>query len=159
MEPMIPPSVFTGDASMAAESADTRRYNRLLRRIGFADLALGLLLMGVILAADWTSDFRNFAVRIAGDHHALALFLYTSILLLLTKFFSLGLDYYSFRIEHRYHLSNQHVRNWAWDQTKGFALSFLLSQALVQIVYLLIRSAAALVVGDVLGAVHAASAC
>ncbi len=95
--------------------------------------------MGVILAADWTSDFRNCAVRVAGDHHALALFLYTSILLLLTKVLSLGLDYYGFRIEHRYHLSNQHVRNWAWDQAKGFALSFLLAQFLVQVVYLLIR--------------------
>jgi STE24 endopeptidase len=136
---MTPPFVFTGDDGAPAESAKARRYNRLLRRIGVADLALGLVLMAVILAADWTSDFRNFAVRVAGDHHALALFLYTSILLLLTKILSLGLDYYGFRVEHRYQLSNQRVRNWAWDQAKGFALTFLLSQALVQIVYFLIR--------------------
>jgi STE24 endopeptidase len=95
--------------------------------------------MGVILAADWSSDFRNFAVRVAGDHHAAALFVYTSILLLLTKFLSLGLDYYSFLIEHRYHLSNQRLRNWAWDQAKGFAVTFVISQVLVQMVYLLIR--------------------
>jgi STE24 endopeptidase len=76
---------------------------------------------------------------VAGDYHAAALFLYTSILLLLTKFLNLGLDYYSFRIEHRYHLSNQRVRDWAWEQTKGFALTFLISQVLVQTVYMLIR--------------------
>jgi STE24 endopeptidase len=139
MENMIPPSGFSGDHGMTADSTEARRYHRLLRRISVADLALGLVLMGVLLAADWTSDFRNFAVRVAGDHHAAALFLYTSILLLLTKFFNLGLDYYSFRIEHRYHLSNQRLRGWAWDQTKGFALTFLFVQVLVQTVYLLIR--------------------
>jgi STE24 endopeptidase len=136
---MIPPPGFPGQRLMPEDSAEARSYNRLLRRIGVADPALGLLLMGVILAADWTSDFRNFAVHVAGDHHALALFLYTSILLLLTKAFSLGIDFYSFRVEHRFHLSNQRLPNWAWDQTKSFALTFLLSQALVQVVYFLIR--------------------
>jgi len=136
---MTPLSGIPVERGMPADSAEARRYNRLLRRIGVADMALGLVLMGVILAADWTSDFRNFAVRVAGDHHAIALFVYTSILLLLTKAFSLGLDYYSFLIEHRYHLSNQRLRNWAWDQTKGFVLMFFVCQMLVQMVYFLIR--------------------
>ncbi len=136
---MTPPSGFPSDSGLPADSAEARHYNRLLRRIGAADLILGLALMGVILAADWTSTFRNFAVREAGDHHAVALFIYTTILLLLTKVLSLGLDYYGFRIEHRYHLSNQRVREWAWDQTKAFALMFVLSQVLVQVIYLLIR--------------------
>ena len=136
---MTPPSELSGERGWSADSVETRRYNRILRRIVVADMALGLVLMVVILAADWTSDFRNFAFRLAGDHHVAALFLYTSILLLLTKVLSLGLDYYSFLIEHRFHLSNQHLRGWAWDQTKGFALTFALSQVLVQIVYFLIR--------------------
>ena len=139
MESMSSPSVSPAARGLPADSGEARRYNRLLRRIGVADLTLGLALMGVILAADWTSDFRNFAVRVAGDHHAAALFIYTSILLLLTKFVSLGLDYYGFRIEHRYRLSNQRLRHWAWDQSRGFALTFVLSQLLVQMVYLLIR--------------------
>jgi STE24 endopeptidase len=139
METLTPPPGFPGQRSMTADSVEARRYNRLLRRIGIADLALGLVLIGVILAPDWTSDFRNFAVRRAGDHYSIALFLYTSILLLLTKFAGLGLEYYSFLVEHRYHLSNQRFRLWAWDQFKGFALGFLVSQTLVQMVYLLIR--------------------
>ena len=139
MENMTPQPDFPIDHGATADSPEARRYHRLLRRISAADLALGVVLMGVLLAADWTSDFRNFAVRLAGDHHAAALFLYTSILLLLTKFLILGSDYYSFRIEHRYHLSNQRRRSWAWDQAKGFALTFLFSQVLVQTVYRLIR--------------------
>ena len=139
METMIPPPGLPGERRLPAETAEARRYNRLLRRIGVADLGLGLVLMALLLAADWTSSIRNFAVRIAGDHHSAALFLYTSILLLLTKLLSLGLDYYSFLIEHSYHLSNQRLRSWAWDQTKGFALNFLLCQILVQFLYFLIR--------------------
>ena len=130
---------FAGGGGPPEDAAEARRYHRLQRRMAVADVALGLGVMGVILAADWTSDFRNFAVRLAGDRYAVALFLYTSILLLLTKFLGLGLDYYGFRVEHRYHLSHQRLRGWAWDQTKGFALTFLFSQALVQLVYLLIR--------------------
>lgn len=136
----IPPQQANaaGGAS-SGDTAEARRYHRLQRRLGAVDLVLGLGVMGVILATDWTSDFRNFAVRLAGDSHAAALFLYTTILLLLTGFLGLGLDYIGFRIEHRYRLSHQRLRSWAWDQAKGFALTFLLSQVLVQLLYLLIR--------------------
>ncbi len=136
---MMDTSGASGERSVPADSAEARSYNRLLRRLGVADLILGITLMAVVLAADWTSDFRNFAIRIGGDHHAIALFLYTTILLLLAKFCSLGPDYYSFLIEHRYHLSNQRLRSWIWDQVKSFALSFLIGQFLVQLIYLLIR--------------------
>ena len=121
------------------DTAEARRYHRLQRRLQAADMVLGLGAMGMILATDWTSDFRNFAVRIAGDSHAAALFLYTTILLLLARFVGLGLDYCGFRIEHRYRLSHQRLRSWAWDQAKGFALTFVFSQVLVQLMYLLIR--------------------
>jgi len=124
---------------MTRDTAEARRYHRLLRRIGFADLTLGLLVMSVLLATNWTSDFRNFAFKLGGDHYSVALFIYTTIVLLLTKFLSLGLDYYGFLIEHRFHLSNQRLRGWAWDQIKGFALVFVFGQVLAQVVYFLIR--------------------
>jgi STE24 endopeptidase len=132
-------SGFAGNPAVPVDPAESRRYNRLLRRLGVVDGALGLALMAFLLATDWSSDFRNFAVRVAGDHHALSLFFYTSILLLLAKALGLGLDYYSFRLEHRYHLSNQRLRGWAWDQVKSFLLAFVIAQGLVQVIYLLIR--------------------
>ena len=139
MDSTTPRLGFSGTGGLPADPAEASRYHRLLRYIGVADVLLGLALMAVLLAADWTSDIRNFAVRFAGDRHAAALFVYTTILLLLTKLLSLGPDYYSFLIEHRYHLSNQRLRGWAWDQCKEFALTFVFGQALVQMVYLLIR--------------------
>ncbi len=137
MEPTTPHLNFSGTGALPADAAS--RYHRLLRYIGVADVLLGLALMAVLLAADWTSGIRNFAVRLAGDHYASALFVYTTILLLLTKLLSLGPDYYSFLIEHRYRLSNQRLRGWAWDQSKEFALTFVFGQVLVQMLYLLIR--------------------
>jgi STE24 endopeptidase len=132
-------SGFAGNPGAAADPAESRRYNRLLRRLGVADSALGLALMALLLITNWSSDIRNFAFSKAGDRHALALFLYTSILLLLAKAFGLGLDYYSFQLEHRYHLSNQQLPAWARDQVKGFLVVFLIAQVLVQVVYFLIR--------------------
>ncbi len=139
METTIDSSGANLGRNAPADSSEARSYNRLLRRLGVADLILGTALMVLLLASDWTSDLRTLAIRIGGDHHALALFFYTAILLLLAKVISLAPDYYSFLIEHRYHLSNQRLRSWIWDQVKGFALSFLFSQLLVQLMYLLIR--------------------
>jgi STE24 endopeptidase len=51
----------------------------------------------------------------------------------------LPLDYYSFRLEHRYHLSNQRLRAWIWDEAKGLALTAVLGVALVELLYLVIR--------------------
>jgi STE24 endopeptidase len=130
---------FAGAGAVPADADEARRYHRILRRVNLADMGLGLGLMLVLLATDWTSSIRNFAWRVAGDHPSLALFVYTAVLLLLAKFLGVGLEFYSFRIEHRYRLSTQRLRGWAWDQVKGFAVAFLMSQLLVQMVYLLIR--------------------
>ena len=128
MDTLTPASGTSGEHFAPADSAETRRYQRLLRKIGVADMLLGLVLMAVILVADWTSAFRNFALWLAHDRYVLALFVYTSILLLLTKVLGFGLDYYTFLVEHRYHLSNQRLRSWAWDQVKYFCLMFFFGQ-------------------------------
>jgi len=61
------------------------------------------------------------------------------MLLVVSKALSLGLDYYAFRLEHRYHLSNQRVGSWFWDETKGWLLGLLLATLLVELVYYMIR--------------------
>jgi STE24 endopeptidase len=51
----------------------------------------------------------------------------------------LGLDYYSFRLEQRYQLSNQKLRGWAWDQTKEVLVEAVLASVLVELLYFIIR--------------------
>ena len=51
----------------------------------------------------------------------------------------LGLDYYGFRLEHRYHLSNQRLGAWLWDEVKGFLLGLVLAAIVVEVLYFIIR--------------------
>ena len=53
----------------------------------------------------------------------------------------LGLDYYSFRLEHRYHLSNLRLRAWLWDQAKEFLVGAVLAGIVAELLYFIIRQA------------------
>lgn len=122
------------------DSPEARRYNRIHRRIGLADTAVSLALLVVILATNWTGDFRDFAFHLAGgENYVSALLIYTFIVCALSKAMGIGLEFYGFRVEHQYHLSNQKLRSWLWDQVKGFLVGFAIAVLLTQVLYFLIR--------------------
>ena len=110
-----------------ADSPQARRYNRIRRWIGIFDFLLGLVLMVVLLVTGWTGMLRDIAYKAAFQHYSLAAFVYLVMLLLLGKGFGLGLDYYSFRLEHRYQLSNLRLRAWIRDEVKGFLVGVVLA--------------------------------
>ncbi len=124
-----------------ADSPEARRYNRLRRRLGIASFVLGLVLLLVLLVTGWTGSLRDVAYRTAGQNYALAVLIYVVMLSLLGKAVGLGLDYYGFRLEHQYQLSNQKLRGWAWDQFKGWLVSLAVLAIAVEIVYFIIRFA------------------
>jgi STE24 endopeptidase len=119
------------------DSPEARKYNRIRRWLGMGELALGLALLIVLLMTGWTGWIRDIAYR--SQSYGLAVFLYTLMLVLLSKILSLGLDYYGFRLEHRYKLSNQKLRGWIWDEAKGLLVSAVLAGLLVELLYFLIR--------------------
>ncbi len=122
-----------------ADSPEARRYNRIRRGLGIGDFALGLALLIVLLATGWTNLLRDFAYRAAFGSYAFAVVLYVLILLVIAKFLGLGLDYYGFRVEHRFHLSNQRLRAWVWDEVKGLFVGAVLSAIVAEVVYFIIR--------------------
>jgi len=124
-----------------ADSPEAKAYNRLRRRRGIADFVLGLALLLLLLATGWTGRLRDVAYRAAGDDYTLAVLIYVALLSVLGKVAGLGLDYYGFHLEHRFRLSNQKLRGWAWDQFKGWLLGLVLAAIAVEIVYFLIRHA------------------
>ncbi len=77
----------------------------------------------------------------ARQHYFLAVFLYVLMFSVLLKVISAPLDYYGFRLEHQYHLSNQKLRSWLWDEGKGWLLGLVLGGIFVEIIYALIRIA------------------
>jgi len=123
------------------DSPEARRYNRVRRWLGIGDFILGLVLLIVLLATGWNGTLRDLAWHRAYEHYTLAVFLYVLMLMLIGKLLGLGLDYYGFRLEHRYNLSNQKPRAWLWDETKGFLVSVVLAAIVVELLYFIIRAA------------------
>src|SRR6266576_1487622 len=121
------------------DSAEARRYNRIRRWLGIAEFALSLALLVVLVMTGWTNWLRDLAMTGAFQIYALAVFLYTVMLVVIGKVLGLGMDYYSFRLEHRYQLSNQKFRGWIWDEVKGLLVSAILAAALVELLYFVIR--------------------
>src|SRR5262249_56776418 len=70
---------------------------------------------------------------------AVALFVYVAILLLIIKLMGSVLDYYIFRLEHRYNLSNQKLKPWLRDEVKGWLVGLGVATLLVELLYFTIR--------------------
>jgi len=119
------------------DSPEARKYNRIRRWLGMGEFALGLALLLVLLLTGWTGWIRDIAYR--SQSYALAVFLYTLMLIVISKLLGLGLDYYGFRLEHRYKLSNQKLRGWIWDEAKELLISAILGGLLVELLYFIIR--------------------
>ena len=121
------------------DSPEVRKYNRIRRWLGILEFVLGLALLLVLLFTRWTNWMRDLAYRGGFQDYALAVFLYVVFLILLSKAVTLPLDYYGFRLEHRYQLSNQKTRGWIWDGAKSFLVGAVLAGLLAELLYFIIR--------------------
>ena len=119
------------------DSPEVRKYNRIRRWLGIGEFVLAMAFLLVLLVTGWTGWLRDVAYTF--NNYVLAVFLYTLMLMFISKILTLGMDYYSFRLEHRYQLSNQNLRAWIWDEVKGFLVSTVLIAMLVELLYFVIR--------------------
>src|SRR5262245_53177013 len=129
----------TNATQAPADTPEARRYNRIRRRLEVADLALGFFVLTVLLLTGWTGTLRDVAYRGAHQIYSLAVFFYVAMLLLISKLLGSGLDYYSFRLEHRYNLSNQKLKPWLRDELKGWLVGLGVATLLVELLYFTIR--------------------
>ena len=129
------------------DTPEARQYNRTRRILSVVDFLLGLGFLLVLLfvstprGARWSEVLRDWAWDGARQNYVLAVFFYVGMLLVLGKLIGLALDFYSFRLEHRYQLSNQKLRSWAWDEVKGFLVGLILGGILAEMIYWTIRAA------------------
>src|SRR5215813_6842825 len=117
------------------DTAEARQYNRAKRRVEFADLTISFGFLIALLATGWTNWLRDLAVRLGRDTYVLQLFFYVLLLSLISKALTVGLDFYSFRLEHRFNLSNQKFGSWVRDEAKHWLVSLVLATILAEIVY------------------------
>jgi len=124
-----------------ADTAEVRRYNRIKRWLGISDFVLGLALLMVLLTTGWNGSLRDMAYQGSFQTYFLAVFLYVLMLMVISKVLGIGLDYYGFRLEHRFNLSNQKFGGWIWDETKGFLVGIVFASIVVELLYFIIRTA------------------
>ena len=122
------------------DSPEAREYNRSKRWLEIGDLAVSFGFLAVLLATGWSNTLRDWAVGMARDHYVLQLFYYVLFLSILSKVLGFGLDFYGFRLEHRFNLSSQRLGSWLKDSAKGWVLGLVLGTVLCEIVYALIRT-------------------
>jgi STE24 endopeptidase len=132
-------SSATATISIPTDSPEARRYNRVRRWLGIADFVVGLSLLLMLLITGWSGTLRDLAYRAAFQHYVLAVFLYVLMLMTAGKVLGLGLEYYGFRLEHRFQLSNQRLRSWVWDEFKGFLVGVVLGAIVAELLYFIIR--------------------
>lgn len=131
---------FSGSStSSSGDSPEARHYNRIQRWLSVADFAIGAALLIVLLATGWTNQLRDLALRRGSQNYTLSLFIYLFFLLGISKLLGLGLDYYGFRLERRFQLSNQKLRSWLWDEVKGFLVGLVMAGIVVELLYFTIR--------------------
>lgn len=123
------------------DTPEVRRYNRIKRWLGISDAVIGSAVLVILLVTGWTAELRDLAYVGARQNYFFAVFLYVLMFSVLLKLISSPLDYYSFRLEHQYQLSNQKLRSWLWDEAKGWLLGLVLGGIFVEIIYALIRIA------------------
>ena len=131
----------TASNSQPADSPEVRRYNRIQRWLSLADTVIGFALLVVLLVTGWTGKLRDWSYLGASQHYFFAVFLYVLMFSLIAKVLSAPFDFVGFRLEHQYHLSNQKLRGWIWDECKGWLVSLVLGTIMVEMVYSIIRIA------------------
>jgi STE24 endopeptidase len=129
----------TSPPSTADDSPEARRYNRIHRWLSVADFVLGAAFLVLLLVTGWTAWLRDLALRRGFQNYTVALFVYLFFLLLIGKALGFGLDYYGFRLEQKFQLSNQRFRFWLWDEVKGFLVGLILAAIVVELLYFMIR--------------------
>src|SRR6184192_329357 len=128
-------------STIPTDSPEARRYNRIKRWLGITDFVLGLILLLALLVTGWSGTLRDLAYSGGFQNYTLAVFLYVLMLMGIGKLLGLGLEYYGFRLEHRFQLSNQKLRAWILDEFKGFLVGVILASIVTELLYFIIREA------------------
>ncbi len=129
----------SGSTAPAGDSPAAQRYNRIHRWLGIADFVIGAAFLIVLLAMGWSEWLRDLALRYGRQSYAPSLFIYLFLLLIIGKTLGFGFDFYSFRLEKNYQLSNQQFRSWLWDESKSFLIGLLFATIVVELLYFMVR--------------------
>ena len=126
-------------ANPKPDSPEARKYNRTKRWLEVSDLLVGFAVLLILVFTPGSARLRDFAYLASHQYYTIAVFVFVLCLSLISKAFALPLDFYGFRLEHQYNLSNQKFGAWFIDEVKGWAVGLVLMAVLVEVLYAVIR--------------------
>jgi len=127
-------------STLKPDSPEARRYNRLKRWLEVSDLIVGFVLLLALVLTHGSARLRDLAYLASRQYYSIAVFMFVLFLLLISKVLSLPIEYYGFRLEHEYNLSNQKLASWLWDELKGWLVGLVIVTILVEVLYATVRA-------------------
>jgi STE24 endopeptidase len=118
-----------------------KRYEAIHNLLFVVETVYTILLLLAFLG--WKgSDILANAVRNLSLNPWIHVAVYSAVVVIATKLLFLPLSYYGdYYLEHRFELSNESLGAWALDELKSLGLNLLLSVALLDVLYFLLRRA------------------
>jgi STE24 endopeptidase len=118
-----------------------KRYEGIHNILFVVETIYTLLLLIAFLGWKGTDVLAN-AVRSISPNPWVHVAMYGAVVIVATKLLFLPLNYFGdYHLEHKFGLSNESFGAWAIDEVKSLALNLLLSVALLDILYFLLRKA------------------
>jgi STE24 endopeptidase len=118
-----------------------KEYARVRRRLMLVDFLISITYLLAWLLSGWSIALRSWLIQFTTHDFLLVagfLVVFGGIYFLI----NLPLSYYSsFILPHQYDLSNQMLKGWITDQVKGLLIAGILGLILIQIIYLVLRTA------------------
>lgn len=118
-----------------------KEYARIRRRFTLLDLLLGTLLLLAWLLLGWSVLLREWILGWT-QAHWIAVLAYAAIFGGAFTILDLPLSYYTgYILPHRYKQSTQNLKGWIVDLVKNLLISAVMGGVLLEIIYLVLRSA------------------
>lgn len=120
----------------ASKSSD---YALIKRRIFFFNTAITGIFLVIFQISGLSKHIYNIILTYYPNFYIKNI-LFVFVFLVITSILSIPLSYYSqFHLEHRFGLSTQNLKNWVWDNFKGFLLNLIFSIIAIEAVYTLLK--------------------
>ena len=125
----------------ADQQQRAKRYEAIHNVLFVVETVYTILLLMVFLCWEG-SDMLASAVRSISSNPWINVAIYGAVVVIATKCFFLPLNYFSdYHLEHRYGLSNESFGAWVLDELKSLGLNLLLSVAILDVLYFVLRHA------------------
>jgi STE24 endopeptidase len=118
-----------------------KEYARLRRRLMLVDLGIGAVYLLLWIFSGLSIDLRNALAGLTANPWLLVAG-FSAVFGFIYYLINLPLGYYTgFILPHRYDLSTQTLWGWVSDQVKGLLIGGLLGLIVIEVIYLVLRSA------------------